>query len=568
MVSIVENGAQGSVAPADADVTIVNYVSELKKDVATSGSPVPVDVSTVLDSIVDVDPVASVEKEKNFTPVAEVDTDVGAVQIDTFEHVDTVNAVSDVSIVEPVEATEIVAHSQAIDSIPQIVVDKPDVPSIQEPSAEVAVENTVAEEVKDETTEIAKVAVENTAAEVIKDETTEIAEVAVDNTVSEAVETVIESASTVEPIIALSTDDNITDETIQTTGEAIAVDTVESSSTNIVDPIASVESEKKLAPIEEVHTSPVNSGAVQIAHISSEEDTKVVEPRVTAVPEANNETSTPSDVDVPITTNTDGDNIPAYLTELLNKIAREHGFKQFTIEHSSGSNHGDNFMSNILRIVISGDDNQKLSLIVKIAPANKIRREKFNILRAFEREVYTYNVVLPLFTEFQTEHGLTDVNGFFGTPKCYAAIADASTDQYVVILEDLQVQGFNMLNKHRSIDFESARSFLEGLGRFHAVSFALRDQKPEVFEQFKALTLPLFSDDTFSEDVQKVFISSYDRAIQALNPHEEYKIERMDKLKSEFVEMTHNLVATKAAEPFSVLNHSDSWINNILFREV
>lgn len=104
-----------------------------------------------------------------------------------------------------------------------------------------------------------------------------------------------------------------------------------------------------------------------------------------------------------------------------------------------------------------------------------------------EREACMYRTVLPAFVDFQREKGLTPENGFFAFPRCYGIVADAENDNYAIVMEDLKEKGYDMFNKFNSIDLGHVRFIMEELVRYHAVSFAMRDQRLEVFTPFLKL---------------------------------------------------------------------------------
>lgn len=141
---------------------------------------------------------------------------------------------------------------------------------------------------------------------------------------------------------------------------------------------------------------------------------------------------------------------PEYLTEYLNTIAKKEGFVDHTLHYESGSNHGEGFVAVMVAVTIKGkqmvdlEGVKELSLMCKLLPENKARRDFFDSVRLFEREVYVYNDVLPMFKQFQIERNITIDDGFFEHPKCYVAVADAVKNHYVIIMENLKVSGYEL----------------------------------------------------------------------------------------------------------------------------
>jgi hypothetical protein len=55
----------------------------------------------------------------------------------------------------------------------------------------------------------------------------------------------------------------------------------------------------------------------------------------------------------------------------------------------------------------------------------------------------------------------------------------------VLVLEDMRDQGYKMLDRRTSMDVTHCQLVLEQLAKLHAFSFAMRDQKPEQFNNLK-----------------------------------------------------------------------------------
>lgn len=266
------------------------------------------------------------------------------------------------------------------------------------------------------------------------------------------------------------------------------------------------------------------------------------------------------------------DGLSDFLVELLDNIAKKEGFESYTYSISAGSNHGDGFLAAMKRVTVSGKRNgrdDELSLIFKLMPTSAARREQFNSTKVFSREVMMYNKVLKIMNEFQLEKGLTAEEGFFEYPKCYGVIEDAENDRFALVMEDLKKSGYQMNDKLKPADFNHVKLFMESLGKYHAVSFALKDQRPGIFEQFKDLE-DIFADQVKNspELMQAMFRFAYDRAITAFEDDiaKENAVLTLKKVKENYLNDLMNLPAGRKSEPFSVINHGDCWNNNLMFK--
>lgn len=264
----------------------------------------------------------------------------------------------------------------------------------------------------------------------------------------------------------------------------------------------------------------------------------------------------------------------------LDIVANSEGFLNYTIDIEKGVNHGYGLLGDIIRVTINGvrkindnvSTNDRLLLIVKIPSSNQIHRELIGF-KAFKREVYMYNEVLPVFVKFQEDKGITsksmaDGTGFFSFPKCYLAhYNDKNEDDIFIIMEDLCQYNFQMENKQNCVGYEQIKLLYENLARFHAISFAMKDQCPVEFNKFKNVSdiyCDLLYQKNFMEDTNKINI---DQAMASLCDKEDELliqkfIEFNEKLKSLSYECTNSLLA----EPYTVLNHGDCWIHNMMFK--
>ncbi|EAT35123.1 AAEL012688-PA [Aedes aegypti] len=261
------------------------------------------------------------------------------------------------------------------------------------------------------------------------------------------------------------------------------------------------------------------------------------------------------------------DGMPQFMYDAVARIAPEQGFTpgQFEIRFESGSGKGDGFIAEMFRATITEGD-RKLVVLCKIPPINDARRHQFESISVFDREVTAYSNLLPIMYEFQREKGVTEEMdiGFFNAPKCYLAYADAPKEESVIIMDDLRLKDYRMWNKMVPVNYEHTRLLMIQLGRLHAVSLALKDQRPEVFEQFK-LSDPLSAMMGANQGFTMMMNASLDRALTVLEPHEEKARQKLAKLKETLFDDLVTLTNSEIAGPYAVLGHGDCWINNMIY---
>ncbi|XP_065094901.1 uncharacterized protein LOC135715653 [Ochlerotatus camptorhynchus] len=304
----------------------------------------------------------------------------------------------------------------------------------------------------------------------------------------------------------------------------------------------------------------VEAVALSIANDVVEEASQETQPEATAAVPQN---SAPAG----ITYVKRADGTPQFMYDAVAWIAPQQGFTpgQFQISFESGSGKGDGFVAEMFRASITEGD-RKLVVLCKIPPINDARRQSFGAMPVFDREVQAYSKFLPAIYEFQRKKGVTEEMGigFFNAPQCYLAYIDEAKEESVIIMDDLRLKDYRMWNKMVPVNYEHARLLMIQLGRLHAVSFALKDQQPDVFEQFKVpdpMTAMMIANAGFTQMMQM----SLDRVLTIIEPHEEKTRQKLLKLKDTIFDDLQTITKSEIAGPYAVLSHGDCWINNMIY---
>lgn len=258
--------------------------------------------------------------------------------------------------------------------------------------------------------------------------------------------------------------------------------------------------------------------------------------------------------------------ITDYMRKGLDVVAVNEGFVNYTVKEEKGSNVGDGFIGIMFRIHFQEVDSDKhLTVMLKAPPASLARRNQLGALKAFKREVFMYNKVLPAFVAFQKEKFIKEAKGFFNFPKVYFAEFDEELQDSVIIMEDLKESGCKMWDKFVPIDFEHSKLVLESLGRFHAISFAMKEQHPEIFDKLKHLDEIFFGND--NNDFDNFMEGSMDRAIEGL-PEDAVSVKiKLERMRAKGLKnLLANATDPDKAEPYAVISHGDCWTNNFMYK--
>lgn len=126
-----------------------------------------------------------------------------------------------------------------------------------------------------------------------------------------------------------------------------------------------------------------------------------------------------------------------------------------------------------------------------------------------------------------------------------------------------------MINlRQEELTFDHVSLMMKALGKFHAISFALKDQQPQKFKQLKSHIFEQFWSNLKTEfkDIYEQLLSSLTECLKKENrPDLLEKFQRFvgDDICAKILE----LVSSSSAEPYSVICHGDATTNNSMFRK-
>lgn len=262
--------------------------------------------------------------------------------------------------------------------------------------------------------------------------------------------------------------------------------------------------------------------------------------------------------------------LPDYLTNSLHKIAKSEGFTDYAIDTQAGSNHGDNFFGTLFAVTLTGATGlngtskpSKLHLICKSVPLSKTRCKNFKIDVVFGREIYVYSQLLPAFVRFQQDKGLDAANSFLSFPKAYASEFDPESDSFVLIMDDLKPKRFVMWPKEKPITIDHEMLVMQELGKFHAISFAMKDQRSDQFEEYMRLDDIMIQNSVrghFRPYIQKTV--EYAAKVAENDKHKQL----LQRFRNTFPDMMEDFLCGASSKEFAIVGHGDCWLNNLLFQ--
>lgn len=250
-----------------------------------------------------------------------------------------------------------------------------------------------------------------------------------------------------------------------------------------------------------------------------------------------------------------------FLQGLLRKSEDDPEIEVMKVEAVPGCNVGDNYMSSVTRVTITGKTKTRRSfrkfILMKRQPASMVRRQAFRCDPAFRNETAAYETILPTLKEFS--------KSVLPFPSCLHA-----TNQ-LIVLQDLQPLGYRMADRLKGLDLQHSKLALQALGRFHGTSLAMKHTDRNAFDKVRSHIQEL----VFVPEAAPVFGASMENSLKmALMSLEAYRgvgglpieeaVHKLTILKGTVFSRMFALVTPK--ETLSVICHGDFWINNMLFR--
>ncbi|XP_031765084.1 uncharacterized protein LOC113512064 [Galleria mellonella] len=256
----------------------------------------------------------------------------------------------------------------------------------------------------------------------------------------------------------------------------------------------------------------------------------------------------------------DVDSLHSLQQQFLRDVLDKRGFKNNRVIIKTLGKAGDNFMANVKRITVEKEDGGVLNIVAKLATTVEITRLTMSIKQVFENERVVYQLLLPKFRKLQNEAGVPKED-LFHFPECYGALTEAPYE--MILLEDLNVYGYVMLDKQKYFSDEVVKLVLKDLATYHALSFVLKQKEPAYYEDLK---LKFFS--SWSQGLkQEMFKNSYTVLLNdTISILDEDKYTNI--LKDVFSKMRDhdaNVISKPSLPTNSIIQHGDAWTNNLLF---
>ncbi|XP_014366109.2 uncharacterized protein LOC106716940 [Papilio machaon] len=227
---------------------------------------------------------------------------------------------------------------------------------------------------------------------------------------------------------------------------------------------------------------------------------------------------------------------------------------------------GDSYLSEVRKIRIHGVNHygvdRNIQVILKTIPRNICRRLTFRSDQFFKNEIAFYTKVLPNLLQFQSTTKVTEP--FDSNVELFLTHCDGLND--AICLEDVSNQGYENIVRQETIDLEHCKATIKTLAKFHALSFAMKDQEPEKFARISKEISETYFDyklwDWYKRFWDRISTIAID-AVEKEYPDSIY----LKKIKKFAVPDTYfKMINAVNNKQNAVISHGDPWTNNFLYK--
>lgn len=255
------------------------------------------------------------------------------------------------------------------------------------------------------------------------------------------------------------------------------------------------------------------------------------------------------------------ENINQRQKEFISEVLRKQNYTGNDVIIENLGKKGDNYGSQVKRIKVVFDNGKEFSMIAKILPEAMKGQIQLTANDIFHNEALLFNVVLPKFKEIQEKFGLPEED-MFKYPLCYGTMVEV--DNEIILLEDLVMSNFTMLDKTKTLNNETVKLVLKDVANFHAMSFVLRNKEPKTLDKLlESLVNPMFDPKNIAQS--QIFFQQIARDVIEICHSSKYRNVISDIMQN-IITPWKKLISSDKGSKYSVIQHGDLWTNNIMFQ--
>ncbi|KAK5642405.1 hypothetical protein RI129_008572 [Pyrocoelia pectoralis] len=239
----------------------------------------------------------------------------------------------------------------------------------------------------------------------------------------------------------------------------------------------------------------------------------------------------------------------------------------YTVDILNVTKIGENYSGSVHNVKIKRNDKEeddiKFHLFAKMAPHEGCHRNTSPIRAMYECEIHSYENIFPELIKFQKDKNVATFRPF---AKSYASSLEMGAE--ALLMDDMKMKNFKLIDHRAKLDLQHATLIMREIGKFHALSFAIRDQRPELFKYLENNCRDIFySNDKMSSTLHKAVTNIGTAILKSYDTSTNVKeVESLQNFIKNLPSVLNSVLSLDKAGKYAVINHGDLEIRNILFR--
>jgi len=247
------------------------------------------------------------------------------------------------------------------------------------------------------------------------------------------------------------------------------------------------------------------------------------------------------------------------------------GVVKLVIATASGL--GDNYLSDTYYNTATLSDGVVHRAFIKVLPSNPLLRAEAMNFNVYSREIATYCYLHPFFREMRLEKGLEAAEIPLKVPEIYhtnldtTVAGESAESATVLVMEELNFQGFRMVDKRYGCTREGAMEILSALGNFHALSCTWLKKHKNADGSY---SLPpsvdfILTPMDFKDLIVGMFRTTWSNSIKVLQHFGLSEAAEWLEGQEKYIDEIFDVPDLLKAGPLACICHGDCWSNNFLF---
>lgn len=244
------------------------------------------------------------------------------------------------------------------------------------------------------------------------------------------------------------------------------------------------------------------------------------------------------------------------MAEIVRKVCERHGIRRYTVKNLAGNEKGEGYLGELNFVTVTDEETKRtLDLVIK----KNFTNGPFSLRPQFLNEILMYTEIWPALNQVQAK-----VEDKFESVTDLLDCCDKEKEE-MIILRNLKNDGFEIYDKKIPLDRKHASKILTELGKFHALSYALKKINNEEYVKLSKKVENLYYN--YLGDFSETWVLSLEVAFKALDSVEDevlvkylknfLTVAEVDKMMKKSIEYN---------EGNDVILHGDPWTSNALYK--